>query len=298
MSKLITVFGATGKQGNSVVLALLAKGYKVRALTRSLDSKGAKKLQELEGCEAVKVDLDNRESLEKVIAGSGGVFAVTNFWGLLAENPETAFDREISQGKAIGDVCKKEGVKLLVYSGLEHVQAIIGKNCPHFDSKGIVEKYLDEIQVPNTSTRMPFYYENFLSSAQKGEGGTYSMTWPMNGAMDAMSVDDLGGVVVAIFNNPGQYLGKKVGLSGDRMSMFEYTDILSEVTGKTIKYNQVPVEVFAKFPFPGAEDTATMFEFYEVGKPVRDAALTRTLNPNTATFKVWAQKNKETFEFQ
>ena len=46
-------------------------------------------------------------------------------------------------------------MKHLVYSGLEHVEAIIGKPCPHFDGKGIVEEYLDKIGVPNTSLDMP-----------------------------------------------------------------------------------------------------------------------------------------------
>ena len=58
MSQLIVVFGATGKQGESVVRALLANGYKVRALTRNPDSTGGKSLQE-KGCEVVKVDLDD-----------------------------------------------------------------------------------------------------------------------------------------------------------------------------------------------------------------------------------------------
>ena len=77
MSKLITVFGATGQQGNSVALALLADaGYKVRALTRNPDGKGAKSLQE-KGFEVVKVDMEDRASLESAISGSYGVFAVT-----------------------------------------------------------------------------------------------------------------------------------------------------------------------------------------------------------------------------
>ncbi len=65
MSKLITVFGATGKQGKSVALALLAKGYKVRALTRNPEGNGAKSLQE-KGCEVVKVVMDDNASLEKL----------------------------------------------------------------------------------------------------------------------------------------------------------------------------------------------------------------------------------------
>ena len=99
MAKLITVFGATGAQGGSVVKALLADGgFKVRAVTRNPDSAKAKALSE-QGSEVVKVDMDDKESLKAAIAGSYGVFAVTNYWGMLAENPDTAQEREIQQGK-------------------------------------------------------------------------------------------------------------------------------------------------------------------------------------------------------
>ena len=71
---------------------------------------------------------------------------------MMAEDPKTAFDCEVSQGKAIGDACKKNGIKHLVYSGLENVKEVIGISCPHFDGKGIVVKYLDDNKIPNTST--------------------------------------------------------------------------------------------------------------------------------------------------
>ena len=291
-TKLITVFLATGKQGKSVAQALLASGYKVRALTRNPDGDGAQTLLR-EGCEVMKVDVDDKASLEKAIAGSYGVFAVSCYWAMFRENRETASEREVTQGKNIGDICKKEGVKHLVYSGMEHVMEIHGKSCPHYDGKAIVEKYLDEIKVPNTSIRLSFYYENFiLSRPPKNEDGSYTMTWPMNGAMDTMTPTDLGPVVVNILNNPDKYIGKKIGLCGDRMTMAEYAAIISEVTGKKLIYNQVPMDVFAK-SFPGAEDLAIMFEFYETGKCNRDAAFTRTLNPNTTTFRQWAEKNKD-----
>ena len=233
------------------------------------------------------------KGLEKAIRGSYGVFCVTNYWAMAKENVETAKEREIVQGKAVGDICKKQGVKHLVYSGLEHVQEIIGKECPHFDGKGIVEKYLDEIGVPNTSTRVSFYYENFIDfSPQKGEDGTYMMTFPMDGPMDGICTSDVGGVVAAIFDRPKEFIGKKVGLSGDKMTLHEYAAIMSEVSGKTLKYNQVPPEVFAKFPFPGADDLSVMFEYYKIGNPDRDINLTRQLYPTTMNFKQWAEKNK------
>ena len=112
--------------------------------------------------------------------------------------------------------------------------------------------------------------------------------------MDAVRVEDMGAAVVSIFNNPNEYIGKKVGLSGDRLTMNEYAAIISEVTGKTLTYNQVPANVNAKFPFPGAEDLAAMFEFYATSEFVREIPLTRKLNPATQTFRQWAESNKDT----
>jgi hypothetical protein len=51
MSKLITVFGATGNQGGSVVKHILAdpilsKGFKVRGITRDVSKPAAKSLSD------------------------------------------------------------------------------------------------------------------------------------------------------------------------------------------------------------------------------------------------------------
>ena len=110
--------------------------------------------------------------------------------------------------------------------------------------------------------------------------------------MDAICVGDLGQAVVTILNNPDKYIGQKVGLSGDTLTMDQYAATISKVTGKTLKYNQVPPKVFATFPFPGADDLATMFEFFNSGKMKREVELTRTLNPDAVTFEKWAEKNK------
>ena len=294
MSKVFTVFGATGQQGGAVARALLAKGRKVRAVTRNPDNVKAKELQ-AQGAEIVQVkNMDDTASLETAIKGAYGVFLVTNYWGLFGENQETAYDREVAQGKAVGDVCKKLGVEHIVFSGLELVKDIIGKPCPHFDGKGVIEKYFDEIRLPYTSTRYAYYFENFINfPPQKNDDGTYTMTWPIKGAMDGMGVEDAGPAVAAIFDNPGEYIGKKVGFSGDRLTLGENAAIISKVTGKTLKYNEVPYDVFAKFPFPGAEDIAAMFEFYDIGNPDRSVEKTRKLNPATLTFQQWAEKNKD-----
>ena len=120
MSRLITVFGATGAQGGDVVKALLAGGkFKVRGITRSVESKKAKELAS-KGVEMVQANFDEPKSLHKAIAGSYGVFLVTNFWDGLDGA------RETKQGKGAVDVCLQESVKHLVYGGLESAEKMYG----------------------------------------------------------------------------------------------------------------------------------------------------------------------------
>ena len=296
MAKLITVFGATGSQGNSIVNALLQGGFKVRAVTRNPDSEKAKVLKAA-GADAVKGDLNDAASIAAAVQGVYGVFLVTDFWGLFRQNQETAFDIEIAQGKTVADACKAAGVQHVVYSGLDPVKDLIGIDCPHFDSKATVEKYLDEIGVPNTSVRYPFYFDNFLVvPPQKQEDGSFVMTWPMDGPMYAISVADGGPFVAACFKNPEKSLGKKVGIAGDKLTFHEYAAIISKVSGKTVKYNQVSPEDFSKFPFPEADDYAAMFQFFGSGKMERDVTLTQRLNPKTQDFEQYAAANKEKFE--
>jgi len=76
---LIVVTGATGKQGGATARELLAKGHKVRALTRKPDSPAAREIATL-GADVVAGDLDDAASLERSLAGAWGVFAVQNTW--------------------------------------------------------------------------------------------------------------------------------------------------------------------------------------------------------------------------
>lgn len=65
MSQIITVIGATGVQGGSVVDAALKSGiYKVRAITRNINSDKAKALA-ARGVELATADLSDEQSLIK-----------------------------------------------------------------------------------------------------------------------------------------------------------------------------------------------------------------------------------------
>ena len=71
----ITVFGATGIQGGSVVRHLLAsdKSYRIRAVTRDSTKPAAQKLTE-QGVEVVQAELGNQDEVEKAVKGQDFVF--------------------------------------------------------------------------------------------------------------------------------------------------------------------------------------------------------------------------------
>ena len=295
--RLIAVFGATGNQGGPVARALLQNGFQVRAVTRNPGSEKGQALKAA-GAEVVKGDIDDAESLRSAVQGVYGVFYMTNVGELLMKDHTTSFQREIEQGKAVADACKAAATQHVVFSGLDPVKEKTGKSCPHYDSKATVEKYLDEIGVPNTSVRYPFYFENFLTfyPPTKQDDGTYSIILPMDGPMDAMSVADGGHIVAAAFQNPQDYVGKKVGLSADKKPVSDYAATISSVTGKTVRYNQISFDEYRNQPNnPIADDLAAMFEYFSYGGPSYNVEFTRRVYPGILTFQQWAEKNKEAF---
>lgn len=64
MAKTIAVVGSTGQQGGSVARACLKAGWKVRGVTRKVDSDAARALI-AEGVEVVSANLDDEASLVK-----------------------------------------------------------------------------------------------------------------------------------------------------------------------------------------------------------------------------------------
>ncbi|XP_078542737.1 nmrA-like family domain-containing protein 1 [Lissotriton helveticus] len=290
--KLITVFGATGAQGGSVARALLQKpDFAVRAVTRDVNRPVTRALRDL-GATVVQGDLDSEKSVEEVMGGAHGVFLVTNFYEGFSK------EKEIRQGKAVADVAKRLGTKHVVYSGLESVSAVTGGKLEvlHFDGKGEVEQYFWNQEVPMTSVRIPFYYENFftiIKPLKAPVSDDYFLLIPMGDIpMDGISVADIGPAVAKLFESPQGFLGKPVGLTAQRLTIKQYAEILSKHMGKKVLESKITPDMYEKLGFPGAKELADMFR-YKWMKPYRDIELTRRLNPNVRSFDQFLSENKE-----
>lgn len=155
----IFVFGAAGKQGESVCLALLNdKCFKVRAFfRRGRKIESAKMLEQL-GAEIFYGDLNDRKSLLEGLRGCWAVYGVTNFW----DDPKHP-EREIQEGKNLCDACKEIGIAHFVFSSFDNSKELTdGKvQCPAADGKALLAKYARDIHLPLTEVKLGFYYENF-----------------------------------------------------------------------------------------------------------------------------------------
>jgi uncharacterized protein YbjT (DUF2867 family) len=274
MSRIITVFGATGTQGSSVVDAILADGTFVpRAVTRDPSSQSAQQLK-ARGAQVVEADLWKVESLTKAIEGSEAVFGVTNFWdpSVFPNNPKG----EIEQGKNLVEACKAAGVKFLVFSSLPNASKLSnGKYTKilHYDHKAIVEDYIRESGVPHAILHTGWFAENIWSfgSLVKKDDGSYELVVPRFSPTAKQAITwvkaDLGQSALALFKNytkPG-ILGHVFHAVTAQMSYAELAELLEKALGKPVK--------FVSPPTAGMEELDEMYAYQSEFGTYRDSEI-------------------------
>lgn len=260
MSKLLTVFGATGVQGGSVIKVVLShptlsKLFKIRAITRDPSKPNAQALVS-QGVEAVKANLDDIESVKAAVSGSYAVFAVTNYWEKASKK------LEIAQGKAIADACKATGVHHLVWSTLAHVTKMTGgvlSKVEHFDSKAEVAEYIESSKGDMIASYfMPGFYMSNLHP--KPQNGTLTLTFPWDGDKTQVplfdAAADTGKFVAGLLAaDPSSTNGRRVHAVSEWMTPNQIAEAFSRALGEEVKFQSVPAEVFQSFMPPnGAEE--------------------------------------------
>jgi uncharacterized protein YbjT (DUF2867 family) len=258
---IILVFGATGAQGGSVVNYLLEDGkFQIRAVSRNVNSENAQALVK-RGVEVVAGDFSSGIP-DSAFSGVTGVFLNINFWD------PSSMHKEYEQSVPIVDAALKAGVTHFVYSSLANSEAESnGKfKVAHFTTKAKVEAYIKGKSFKYTAFPAPaFYFQNYRGffPAKADSDGNLSVTMPLSTKpIDGIDITQFGGVVTAIFNYPEKYNGKFIAVAGETISPQACIDAISERIGKPIKLNLIPLETFATFPFPGAEELAEMFGWF------------------------------------
>jgi uncharacterized protein YbjT (DUF2867 family) len=305
--KIITVFGATGAQGGSLVKAILNdpnSAFTARAVTRNPDSDKAKALAQA-GAEVVAGNIDDKQSIVDAMQGAFGAFCVTFFWDHFS--PE----KEMEEARRFAEAAKETGVQHLIWSTLEDTRKFVpldddriptlhGKyKVPHFDAKGESDHFFTDLGVPTTFLRASFYWDNFIhfgSGPKKGPDGRYYLTFPLDDKkMAGIAAEDIGKCAYGIFKGGEEMVGQTVGIAGEHLSGGEMAQKMSAALGQEITYNNVSPETFRGFGFPGADDLGNMFQFYrdfeEECNTVRDVPRSKELNPELQSFDQWLAKN-------
>ncbi len=250
--KTILVTGATGQQGGAVTRALVEQGYHVRAMTRRPDGDEARDLFDL-GVTVVQADLDDADSLARVLRGAWGVFSVQNTW-------EAGVAMEEEQGKRLAEVARKSGVEAFVYSSVASADRDTG--IPHFDNKRRVEEVVQAYRFPSSVILRPvFFMENFLSPWFKPgiDQGKLIIAVAPETVVQMIAVADIGRYACWAFEQSPALNGRAIDIAGDAKTMPEAAGIISAAAQRPVAYEHVPVDTVRKF----SEEIAAMMAWFD-----------------------------------
>lgn len=251
MNKLIAVSGASGQQGGSVTKALLKQGFRVRALTRKINSPAAEALR-VSGAETVYADLNDAISLDAALRGVDGFFLVTSFF-------ETNTEIETTQGITGVQAAKRAKLPFTVFSSVSDADRNTG--IPHFDSKYRVEMALAKASFPHAVVAPTFFFENFLTPfiAPFLKKGQLVQALPPDRKLQMVSLQSIGAMVARMFIDPGAFDGQRINIADDERTGEEIATILSQKIKRSIAYVPISLDVIRQ----QSEDMAKMYAWFD-----------------------------------
>ncbi|MCJ1390250.1 hypothetical protein MMC18_003108 [Xylographa bjoerkii] len=279
MTKTIAITGATGGQGGSVARIILQRGdWKVRAITRNVESRGAKALA-AQGAEVVAADLDDEESLVKAFEGVQTVFGVTNFWEQLYQlGAEAASKHEQEQAiKLASAAAKTKTLEHYIWSTLPSTKAPSGGKhfVPHMEPKSQVDQYirdkLPELAKKTTFMWVAWYPANLakmplIKLMEVPQSGKY--IWPQPSKASAMLPNagdisvNIGVFAAAILAHPEISLpGKYAWVQTEKTTFQEIMETWSKVTGKDAVYVDIPAEQYIQLWGPYGLEMSLQYAF-------------------------------------
>ena len=290
---IVTVVGATSKQGRSVARTLLESGrYRVRALTRSPESHEAQALRS-QGAEVLSVPLVD------AFRDAQAAFLMTP----PVSPPAT---HEFDLGKQQAHAAVAAGVGHVVFSSLENVAAITAgaKFAPHFTDKARVEDYIRGLPIKSSFVQLAFFYTNLVDIYRpRTEGDTLVFPIYLPADFRAPFVDPstaTGPAVLEILTHPARYVGQTLPVVGDVVSPRAMVETFQRVTGRKAAYRSAFTrdELLHHFPAFGANELLVrellgMVEYaVEDGyfRPHRDLAWSRRIDPTTLTWEGFLRK--------
>lgn len=271
----VLVTGARGTVGRHVVKQLLDKGHSVRAVSRNPETAAFP-----EGVEVVAGDLTAPDTLATALQGVTALYLITSSDDAYAS---------LQTDPRIIELAEKAGVK--------RVSVLVGG----YD-EGPVEEALRRSAMEWTLLKPVEFMANALVDWQLSIRSEGVVREPFAGVLSARVHEaDIAGVAVAAMLGDGHH-GQIYWLTGpDALTRREAVEILSEATGKRIRFEEL-TEDQARAKWRGEGYDEESIDFFvlmgknppEVGYTVLPTVEQVTGRP-ARTFAEWASEHKEAF---
>jgi len=211
---------------------MLEKGWKLRALTRNLQSRAAQVLAQ-QGVELMQGDLEDPVSVEAAVRGAYGVFSV--------QDGAVDRQREIQQGKNLADAALKAGVAHFVYNSVGGADRNSGIDV--WERKWEIEQYVRKVGLPATIFRPASFFENYYRAFLEIPilKGTLRSPVRADKEYQMIATCDIAGFVQLAFERPAEFIGMQLEIAGSGLTNRECAEVFSRVLKRPVKFRAIPM---------------------------------------------------------
>jgi len=277
-NNIISVVGATGSQGGSVIAALLKdSNYSIRAITRNPESDAAKALK-AQGVQIAKADVNDLATLVAAFEGSSVIYAVTDFFEPFAKHgPTKAMEIEVEQGINLAKAAASTStLKHYIWSTLPNGKKVSGGKyvVPHFEAKNKIDEYIKSdaaLFAKTTFLWVTFYASNYyfpmFTPYHIPTAGKYIQLQSTPPTVPIKTIGDVrtnvGIFVKAILATPEKTLpGKFVLAYAEETTAGDLLQTWAKAQGKVAQYVQIDETTFnAMWPM-WSEEMGVMMQFW------------------------------------
>ncbi|KAI8652457.1 NmrA domain-containing protein [Fusarium keratoplasticum] len=302
MSRNLLITGATGKQGGSVVEAVLArfsKDFTILAVTRNAQSPSAVRLtKKSSSVKLVEGNLDDVPSLFRAAnkVASGPIWGVYSVQAAVAKG--TTFEGEIRQGKALIDESIKNDVKYFVYSSVDR-----GGNerswtnptqIPHFKAKHQIEHHLRDSTANGKSAmgwtilRPVIFLDNITPDFQAKVFMTSLRSTMKDKPLQWIATSDIGVFAAEAFANPERFNKQAIGLAGEKLTFEELNQRFKNLTGAGVG---TTVGLLGKALKAGVKEVGVMLDWFKEDGYNVDIQLAKSIHPHIKDVEAWLKRD-------
>ncbi|CAO2652886.1 Nn.00g022970.m01.CDS01 [Neocucurbitaria sp. VM-36] len=299
-ARAILITGATGKQGGSLVDALLKRNtsFEILALTRDTQSTSSQKL--LQKSPKIKLVSGNLDTVDDVFRNAKAA-TKAQIWGVFSvqsrDDLKALGKNEEKQGISLVDASLKNGVRHFVYSSADRGGTAKSDtdptNVPHFVTKFNIEQHLfakaKGSDMSYTVLRPVAFFENLVPGFF---GKVFTTSWAMrlraSQKLQLVATSDIGFFAAESFSKHEEagFRNKSVSLAGDELTFEEFKEVFERKTGETLP---TTYQFLTSVILWLLKELGYMFTwFQEVGFGADIQGL-KKVNPGMKDFKTWLE---------